>query len=125
MLPQSHSLVRGSPPMSRFPQPCAVCGTLTKGASRCPQHEQEYQAQRNNRNGARQDRKAHKSQLYNYAYRQEAKRIRETATHCHICSQPFVDGDRVEADHLIAGMIGSPLAAAHRKCNQSRGNRQL
>lgn len=122
-------LVKGSPPMSRFPQPCAVCGALTKGASRCEIHEREYIANRNRSRGARAmadpARQARKAQLYNYAYRQEAKRIRDTATHCHICKQAFVEGDKIEADHLIAGMADSPLAPAHRRCNQSRGNRPL
>lgn len=111
--------------MSRFPQPCAECGALTSGGSRCDVHERDYRNRRNARSGARTDRQAHKSKLYNYAYRQEAKKIRETATHCHICKQAFVEGDRIEADHLIAGEIGSPLAPAHRRCNQSRGNRPL
>ena len=115
--------------MSRFPQPCAVCGTLTAGASRCEVHEREYIANRNRSTGARaagnDARRAKKSQLYNHAYRQQAKLIRETATHCHICRQAFVDGDKIEADHLIAGIPDSPLAPAHRRCNQSRGNRPL
>lgn len=115
--------------MSRFPQPCSVCGTLTKGASRCDVHEKEYIANRNRSRGARATadpaRQARKAQLYNYAYRQEAKRIRDTATHCHICRQAFVEGDKIEADHLIAGVADSPLAPAHRRCNQSRGDKPL
>ena len=110
--------------MSRFPQPCSECGRLTGGGSRCEVHEREYKARRNH-NRPSYERQTKKSQLYNYAYRQEAKKIRDTATHCHICSQPFVEGDRIEADHLIAGEIGSPLAAAHRRCNQSRGDKPL
>ena len=128
MLLQFPSSEKVSPLMSKFPQPCSVCGTLTAGASRCPAHEREYQANRNRTRGPRagdEARRARKSQLYNYAYRQEAKRIKENATHCHICRKPFVEGDRVEADHLIAGMIGSPLAPAHRECNQRRGDKPL
>jgi hypothetical protein len=129
MLLQFHLLEKDSPLMSRFPQPCSVCGKLTGGASRCSVHEREYQASRNRSRGERasgsEARRARKSELYNYAYRQEAKRIRDTATHCHICKQPFVQGDKIEADHLIAGVAGSPLAPAHRRCNQSRGNRPL
>lgn len=66
-----------------------------------------------------------KSQLYNYAYRKQAKLIRETATHCHICKEPFKDGDRIEADHLIPGSNEGGLAAAHRLCNQQRGAKPL
>jgi hypothetical protein len=116
---------RGLPPMSRFPQPCAECGALTSGGSRCDNHERDYRARRNARAGDRADRRAHKSQLYNHAYRQEAKRIRETATHCHICRQAFVEGDKIEADHLLAGVADSPLAPAHRRCNQSRGDKPI
>jgi hypothetical protein len=112
------------PPMSRFPQPCGVCGKLTKGQSLCDFHEREARARRATRH-RNQERDAKKSQLYNYAYRQEAKRIRETATHCHICRQAFVEGDKIEADHLIAGVADSPLAPAHRKCNQSRGDKPI
>ena len=126
MLLQFPSSEKVSPPMSKFPQPCGVCGTLTAGASRCPQHERDYQRKRNARSGMGDEaRRAKKAQLYNYAYRQEAKRVRDTATHCHICKQPFVEGDRVEADHIIPGLIGGPLAAAHRRCNQSRGDKPL
>ena len=119
---------RGLPLMSRFPQPCSECGKLTAGSARCDQHEREYQARRNRSQGDRANnpqRLARKSQLYNHAYRQEAKRIKETATHCHICRQAFVEGDKIEADHLFAGVADSPLAPAHRRCNQSRGNRPL
>jgi len=110
--------------MSRFPQPCGVCGKLTKGKSLCEPHEKEARARRG-RSHDNASRVARKSELYNYAYRQEAKRIRDTATHCHICKRAFVEGDKIEADHLIAGLIGGPLAAAHRHCNQSRGNKPI
>ena len=66
-----------------------------------------------------------KRELYNNAYRKAAKELKATATHCHICKQPFVEGDRVEADHLIPGSNEGGLAAAHRLCNQRRGNRPL
>jgi hypothetical protein len=130
MLLQSHSLEKVSTLMtSKFPQPCAVCGTLTKGANRCEIHEAEYKANRNRSAGARAvaraDRSTHKSKLYNSQYRRDAKLIRDTATHCHICKQAFMEGDRVEADHIIPGDIGGPLAAAHRLCNQRRGAKPL
>jgi len=110
--------------MPKFMQPCTRCGELTKGASLCQTHAQEASRKRQAQRDRRIDTQR-KSQLYNYAYRQEAKRIKEQATHCHICGMAFTLEDRVEADHLIAGMIGSPLAAAHRLCNQRRGNRTL
>jgi hypothetical protein len=124
MLLQYLLLERALPLMSRFPQPCSVCGKLTKESSLCEVHEREMKARRA-RSRQSPERQALKSQLYNYAYRQEAKRIRETATHCHICRQPFVEGDKIEADHLIAGDIGGALLPAHRRCNQSRGAKPI
>lgn len=117
--------VKVLPAMSKFPQPCSVCGKLTAGEARCEVHQREYIRQRNSRNADRPSRQAHKSELYNYAYRKQAKLVRESATHCHICKQPFVEGDRIEADHLLPGDPGSPLAPAHRICNQRRGNKPL
>ena len=114
---------------SKFPQPCSVCGALTKGASRCEPHDAQYKANRNRSAGARAvaraDRSSYKSRLYNSQYRKDAKLIRDTATHCHICRQAFVEGDKIEADHIIPGDIGGPLAPAHRLCNQRRGSRPL
>ena len=110
--------------MGRWPQPCAVCGILTKGANRCHTHEREYRQRRANAADARVDTRK-KSQLYNYAYRQEAKRVKANATHCHLCKEPFLEGQPIDADHLIAGLVDSPLAAAHRVCNQRRGAKPL
>jgi hypothetical protein len=110
--------------MPRFMQPCSKCGALSRGASLCETHRIEQSKARDRRRARTVDTER-KSKLYNYAYRKEAKAIKETATHCHICREPFLEGDKIEADHLIAGMIGSPLAAAHRLCNQQRGNRPL
>lgn len=111
--------------MSRFPQPCSVCGVLTKGTARCETHEREYRQRRNNHNASRPERRLAKSKLYNSDYRKAAKIVRENATHCHLCKQPFVEGDRVEADHVIPNAVDSPLAPAHRHCNQSRGAKPL
>jgi len=71
------------------------------------------------------ERKAKKRELYNSTYRKRAKQMKSQATHCHICNKAFEFGDRVEADHLIPGQADSPLAPAHRKCNQQRGNTPL
>ena len=114
--------------MPRFPQPCSVCGALSRAGSMCELHAAETKRKKElkrSRERAAANNRPNKSQLYNYAYRQEAKRIKAEATHCHICGKPFVLGDRVEADHLLAGVIGSPLAAAHRLCNQQRGNKPI
>ena len=99
--------------MPKFMQPCTVCGALSRLGPLCQTHQQEAKARRNTAKASRTD-TARKSQLYNYAYRQEAKRVKAEATFCHICGKAFVEGDKVEADHLIAGLIGGPLGAAHR-----------
>ena len=100
-----------------FNSPCLTCGKLTRGNSYC--------------GGCKPirvdspERKAKKRELYNADYRRRAKQIKAVATHCHLCGGVFQYGDRVEADHLIPGDPGSPLAPAHRKCNQRRGNKPL
>lgn len=110
--------------MPKFNQPCTVCGLLTKGSSLCETHALQKSRQRGRARDSRQNTER-KGQLYNYAYRKEAKRIKAEATHCHLCGVAFVEGDKVEADHLVAGLIGGSLGAAHRLCNQRRGNRPL
>src|SRR6056297_1191498 len=110
--------------MPRFNTPCLDCGQLSKAGSRCP----VCQGKVNQAKAARQEteaRKEKKKELYNYAYRQRAKLVRANATHCHICRQPFSTTDKVEADHLFPGNPDSPLAPAHRRCNQSRGDKAL
>lgn len=110
--------------MPKFKKPCLVCGGLSFG-SYCPTHEEERRRKKERERPINPQRMARKAELYNYAYRQEAKRVKAEATHCHICGQPFQAGDRVEADHLIAGSNEGGLAAAHRLCNQRRGAKPL
>ena len=111
--------------MPRFNQPCTVCGGLVRGASLCETHARERNQRKERARQASPQREEKKRNLYNYAYRQAAKALRETATHCHICKEPFRQGDRVEADHLIPGSNEGGLAAAHRLCNQRRGAKPL
>lgn len=108
---------------TRFKRPCLDCGALAHG-SRCPQHQAIVDA----RNAERQNnpaRRQKKSQLYNYAYRKEARVVKQNATHCHICLQPFTSIDEVEADHLYPGVGGSPLLPSHKKCNRARGDKPI
>jgi len=99
-----------------FNKPCLKCGQLTR-ASYC--------------DGCRPvkvdspERKAKKQALYGGDYRRRARAVKSSATHCHLCNKPFEYGDRVEADHLIPGDPDSPLAPAHRICNQRRGDKPL
>lgn len=109
--------------MSRFQRPCLVCGVRTHG-SYCVQHQQEV----NSRRQASKDtpeRLAKKRRLYGGDYARRRREVLATATHCHICKQPFVTGDRVDADHLIPNEPRSPLAASHASCNRSRGDKPL
>jgi hypothetical protein len=108
--------------MGRFPKPCLVCGALTQGLSYCTTHQE----QKDNLNALRlQEYKKRKPNIYDYDYRKRAKVVRETAIICHLCSEPARFNDPFEADHLLAGDKSSPLAAAHRSCNQKRGNNPL
>ncbi len=110
--------------MPRFQTPCLDCGRLSKAGSRCELCQSKRDAHRRSRYET-EEKKEKKKHLYNYAYRQRAKAIRDTATHCHICKQPFTPTDRIEADHLIPGHPDSPLAPAHRSCNQRRGDKPI
>jgi len=108
--------------MGRFPKPCLVCGALTQGLSYCTTHQEE----KDKLNALRlQEYKKRKPNIYDYDYRKRAKVVRETAIICHLCSEPARFNDPFEADHLLAGDKSSPLAAAHRSCNQKRGNKPL
>jgi len=108
--------------MGRFPKPCLVCGSLTKGLSRCEVHQAEWQTLENIR---LKEMKARRPNLYDSNYRKKAKIVRETAITCHLCNEGYRYNDPFTADHLIAGDPNSPLAAAHRSCNSRRGSKPL
>ena len=110
--------------MPRFNVPCLDCGKLSKAGSRC----ENCQLKINQAKQARQDteaRREKKRQLYNSEYRKAARVVRANATHCHICGEGTRANDPFEADHLVPGNSSSPLAPAHRSCNQKRGNKPL
>jgi hypothetical protein len=109
--------------MSKFSRPCLVCGTLSK-QTRCPKHTAEINSARELKRDT-PERRAKKAALYNGEYHRRRKELLAVATHCHLCKKAFLPTDRVEADHLIPGIADSPLAAAHRLCNQQRGNKPL
>ena len=117
---------RGSTPptaMPRFKRGCLDCGALSYG-DRCPTHQaMRNLAKENKRNTI--ERQAKKKALYGGDYQSRRRAALANATHCHLCKKQFVFGDAIEADHLIAGDPYSPLAPAHRLCNQSRGDRPL
>jgi 5-methylcytosine-specific restriction protein A len=119
---QLASKVKAGVRMGRFPKPCLVCGELTKGLSRCDQHQAEWQTLENIR---LKEMKARRPPLYTSQYRQRAKTIRDNALFCHLCKEPAKPNDPFTADHLIPGDPDSPLAAAHRSCNSRRGNKPL
>ncbi len=101
-----------------FQKPCLNCGALIRGASYCPPCQP-----RRERNPQREQKKRH---LYGGTYKTRARHVRQTASVCHLCGQPFHDNDTIEADHLFPELgHESPLAPAHRHCNQNRGNRPL
>jgi 5-methylcytosine-specific restriction endonuclease McrA len=97
-----------------FRKPCLKCNQLTTEGSYCK--------------GCRPvriespERKAKKAALYNSDYRRQAKLIKQTATHCHICGKLFAWGDAIEADHIFPSQVDGPLAPAHRACNRRKGN---
>ena len=109
--------------MPQFNRPCLICGELSKG-TRCPAHERAYQSLRESKRNT-PERQAKKQALYGGDYRRRRNFIVNNSTHCHLCKQAFIPGDRIQADHLIASDPNSPLAAAHAHCNESRGDKPL
>jgi len=101
-----------------FRKPCLDCGALSYG-TRCETHTRQVQQLKDIRQAER------KRTLYNSNYRKKSKIVRDTAILCHLCGDGPRINDPWQADHLIAGDPNSPLAAAHRSCNASRGNRPL
>jgi hypothetical protein len=110
--------------MPRLPEPCLTCGRLSKIGNRCPEHQQQHDAQYQLRRAMTKD----QTGQYKGAYKRLARIIRETGRVCHLCGKEFVEGDKVEADHLYPGTPVTrldQLAPAHALCNQRRGNAYL
>jgi len=106
---------------TQFMRPCVQCGKLSRNGTRC----EVCDAPRVAAEKARQaNRKRHRPQ-YNSDYRKRAKAVREAAVTCHICGEGARPNDPWHADHLMPGDINSPLAPAHKSCNESRGNKPL
>jgi hypothetical protein len=101
--------------------PCLVCNRLTNGSSRCETHQKIWD------DAAEMKRRARKAATGQYAgdYKMRARVVRENAYECHICHEGARLNDPWQADHLRPGDPDSPLAAAHRSCNASRGNKPL
>ena len=102
----------------KFKKPCLDCGALSYN-SRCDIHTRRIAQLKDVR------RAEHKKTLYNKDYKNAARTVRETAIVCHLCGDGARANDPWQADHLNAGDPQSPLAAAHRSCNASRGNKPL
>jgi hypothetical protein len=112
--------------MTTFNKPCLDCGQLSK-KSRCPSCSTRHTQKKMEGVGGAvyRGRKAH---LYGGDYKQRAKHVRDTAIVCHICGEGARGGKAWawEADHLYPELgNNSPLAPAHRVCNQKRGRKPL
>jgi hypothetical protein len=112
--------------MRIFPRPCLKCKAIYTARS---EYCDDCRLERKPRTPAPRietpARRQRKALLYNSNYRARAKIVRESATHCHICKQVFTDRKDIQADHLVPGDPSSPLAAAHRFCNASKGDRYI
>jgi hypothetical protein len=104
-----------------FRQPCIECGALSRLGNRCELHQKAKFV----REDAPKAERKKKTQQYSGNYRKRAKAVRDNAVICHICKEGYRPYDPWQADHLIPGNPISPLAAAHRSCNASRGNKPL
>lgn len=117
-------------PLSRFPKPCPTCSTLYKSdKDYCPTCQATRDEKKKKATPPRvysRERRIKKSLMYGGDYLRRARVVRATATACHICQKPFKPDDVIHADHLIPALgSDSPLAAAHKYCNESRGNKPL
>lgn len=105
----------------RFNKPCLKCGALSTNniCNSCTQARERIR-------DANPVRREHKRTLYTTAYKKRAAIVRATATTCHLCGEGYKPGDPWEADHISPELgAASPLAPAHRSCNQRRGNKPL
>jgi hypothetical protein len=64
---------------------------------------------------------------YSGSYRARAALVRATAVVCHLCGEGARLSDPWVADHVEPGSRGdtAELRAAHKSCNERRGNRPL
>ena len=105
----------------RFNKPCLACGELSKD-NYCPTCKKAIDRRRD----ADPIRREKKRTLYSNTYRKNAALVRATATTCHLCGEGYKPHDPWEADHIYPHLgDASPLAPAHRSCNQTRGNKPL
>jgi 5-methylcytosine-specific restriction endonuclease McrA len=110
----------------RLPRPCLKCQVLHKDkGDYCADCRKTYEQEREKKRSQDPVHQARKRLLYSSAYKTAARVMRQNATHCHICKEPFTDRLQITADHLIPGDPASPLAPAHKGCNSRRGNRPL
>jgi hypothetical protein len=111
----------------KFNRPCLVCGGLSPN-TRCPTHEGAERARREAQRDT-PERRERKRNLYNSQYKKKRNDmvawVRAYGGTCHICKQPLLPTDLIEADHLQPSNPSSELAPAHRLCNQRRGNKPL
>ena len=105
----------------RFNKPCLNCGRLSLN-NYCDGCAKAREKQRDS-DPIRVERKR---RLYGPNYRRLAPIVKANATNCHICHEGYKANDPWEADHLFPHLgDASPLAPAHRSCNQARGNKPL
>jgi hypothetical protein len=100
-----------------FAKPCLDCGALTRAGNRCEKHQAIIDSKINARKAQRT--------LYDSDYKKQAKLIKQFATHCWLCNEPFTDRSEIQADHVLAGNKDSMLMPAHARCNASRGNKPI
>ena len=114
----------------KFKKPCLECGALSY-ETRCPTHLAQYQARRSERFQSI-SRKEKKKFLYSADYQRRAKPLRETATHCYLCGEPFTDRTQIQIDHCFPSMASTHLATSyaheslapsHATCNRAKSNR--
>ena len=105
----------------KFKKPCLDCGALSF-ENRCPTHMGAYQARRQERFNSI-NRREKKRNLYNSDYQRISKQLREAATHCYLCGEPFIDRTQIQIDHCFPSRPDTPLAPTHATCNRAKSDR--
>ena len=123
-----HCQEQGSTTLMRHPRPCLECGKLSLD-NRCEDCNKQFKAKERKRLQSL-PKLRDKSAYYDSTFRKQAKAIRESATHCYLCSQSLWDLSGaflgVEVDHVYPSKgNASPLLPAHPSCNKSKGKRDF